>query len=92
MNYISIMKVFIGLVDHSRGIIQDKKLAKGSTKVLRRDSYEKRPMLSVMLHPDILRVIRKIAKREEMGVSQVTDEVLYSGLVTLGELESPRQS
>ena len=23
MNYISIMKVFIGLVDHSRGIIQD---------------------------------------------------------------------
>ena len=24
MNYISIMKVFIGLVDHSRGIIQAK--------------------------------------------------------------------
>jgi hypothetical protein len=26
MYYISIMKVFIGLVDHSRGIIQDDKL------------------------------------------------------------------
>ena len=67
-------------------------LEKGSTKVPRRDSYEKRPLLSVTLHPDIVRVIRKIAKRQEMGVSQVTDEVLYSGLIALGELELPNQT
>ena len=66
-------------------------LAKGSTKVPRRDSFEKRPLLSVTLHPDIVRLLRKIAKRQEMGVSQVTDEVLYSGLIALGELELPNQ-
>ena len=67
-------------------------LAKGSTKVPRRDSFEKRPLLSVTLHPDIVRLLRKIAKRQEMGVSQVTDEVLYSGLIALGELELPNQT
>ena len=67
-------------------------LAKGSTKVPRRDSFEKRPLLSVTLHPDIVRMLRKIAKRQEMGVSQVTDEVLYSGLIALGELELPNQT
>ena len=67
-------------------------LAKGSTKVPRRDSFEKRPLLSVTLHPDIVRLLRKIAKRQEMGVSQVTDEVLYSGLIALGELELPHQT
>ena len=67
-------------------------LAKGSTKVPRRDSFEKRPLLSVTLHPDIIRLLRKIAKRQEMGVSQVTDEVLYSGLIALGELELPNQT
>ena len=67
-------------------------LAKGSTKVPRRDSFEKRPLLSVTLHPDIVRLLIKIAKRQEMGVSQVTDEVLYSGLIALGELELPNQT
>ena len=67
-------------------------LAKGSTKVPRRDSFEKRPLLSVTLHPDIVRLLRKIARRQKMGVSQVTDEVLYSGLIALGELELPNQT
>ena len=67
-------------------------LAKGSTKVPRRDSFVKRPLLSVTLHLDIIRLLRKIAKRQEMGVSQVTDEVLYSGLIALGELELPNQT
>ena len=66
--------------------------AKVSTKVPRRDTFEKRPLLSVTLHPDIVRMLRKIAKRQEMGVSQVTDEVLYSGLIALGELELPNQT
>ena len=65
--------------------------AKGSTKVRGRDSFEKRPLLSVTLHPDIVRLLRKIAKRQEMGVSQVTDEVLYSGLIALGEIKLPNQ-
>jgi len=67
-------------------------LTKGSTKVPRRDSFEKRPLLSVTLHPDIVRLLRKIAKRQEMGVSQVTDEVLYSGLIALGEIKLPNQT
>ena len=67
-------------------------LVKGSTKVPRRDSFEKRPLLSVTLHPDIVRLLRKIAKRQEMGVSQVTDEVLYSGLIALGEIKLPNQT
>ena len=66
-------------------------LSKGSTKVPRRDSFEKRPLMSVTLHPDVVRLLRKIAKRQEMGVSQVTDEVLYSGLIALGEIKLPNQ-
>ena len=67
------------------------KLTKKSLRVPRRDSYEKRPLLCVTLHPDIVRVLKRIAKREEMGVSQVTDEVLFSGLVALGELHIPQR-
>ena len=67
-------------------------LAKGSSKVPKKDLFEKRPMLSVTLHPDIVRLLRKIAKRQEMGVSQVTDEVLYSGLIALGEIKLPNQT
>ena len=66
--------------------------SKVSTEVPKRDSFEKRPLLSVTLHPDIVRLLRKIAKRQEMGVSQVTDQVLYSGLIALGELELPNQT
>ena len=67
-------------------------LAKRSTKVPRRDTFEKRLLLSVTLHPDIVRLLRNIAKRQEMGVSQVTDEVLYSGLIALGEIKLPNQT
>ena len=55
----------------------------------RRDSYEKRPVLSATIHPDIKRTLVTISKRTGLTVSQVTDEVLYTGLVTMQELDAP---
>ena len=52
----------------------------------RRDSYEKRPVLSATIHPDIKRTLVAMSKRTGMTVSQVTDEVLYKGLVQMEEL------
>ena len=55
-------------------------------RVPRRDSYEKRPVLSATIHPDIKRTLVAMSKRTGMTVSQVTDEVLYKGLVQMEEL------
>ena len=49
-----------------------------------RDSYEKRPVLSATIHPDIKRTVA--SERTGMSVSQMTDEVLYTGLVEMHEL------
>ena len=38
------------------------------------------------LHPDIKRTLVAISERTGMSVSQVTDEVLYAGLVEMQEL------
>ena len=43
-------------------------------------------MLSATIHPDIKRTLVAISKRTGMTVSQVTDEVLYKGLVQMEEL------
>ena len=56
-------------------------------RVSRRDDYEKRPVLSAIIHPDIKRTLLGISERTGMSVSQVTDEVLYTGLVEMYELE-----
>ena len=53
----------------------------------RRDSYEKRPVLSGTIHPDIKRTIVSMSKRTGMTISQVTDEVLYTGLIEMQELD-----
>ena len=47
----------------------------------RRDDYEKRPVLSATIHPDIKRTLLGISERTGMSVSQVSDEVLYTGLI-----------
>ena len=57
-------------------------------RVPRRESYEKRPVLSATIHPDIKRNLEAISKRTGMTVSQVTDEVLYSGLLEMQELDA----
>ena len=52
----------------------------------RRDNYEKRPVLSATIHPDLKRTLVAMSERTGMSVSQVTDEVLYAGLVEMQEL------
>ena len=44
------------------------------------------PVLSATIHPDIKRTLTAISDRTGMRVSQVTDEVLFTGLVEMQEL------
>lgn len=64
----------------------DPRLNRNKIRVPRRDNYEKRSVLSATIHPDIKRTLNDISERTGMNVSQVTDEVLYTGLVDMREL------
>ena len=55
-------------------------------RVPRRDNYERRPILSATIHPDIKRTLVAMSERTDMSVSQVANEVLYTGLVEMQEL------
>ena len=55
-------------------------------RVPRRDDYEKSPVLSATIHPDIKRTLMGISEHTGMSVSQVSDEVLYTGLIQMQEL------
>ena len=46
-------------------------------------------MLSATIHPDIKRTLVSMSERTGMTVSQVTDEVLYTGLLEMHELDGP---
>ena len=61
--------------------ITDPRLARETTRVPRRSDYVKRPVLSATIHPDIKRTLVAMSERTGMCVSQVTDEVLYTGLI-----------
>ena len=56
----------------------------------RRDSDEKRPFLLATIHPDIKRTLVGMSERTDMTVSQVADEVLYTGLIEMQELDEPQ--
>ena len=68
-------------------MLEDPRLSKNKVRVTRRDNYEKRPVLSATIHPDIKKTLVSISERTGMSVSQVTDEVLYTGLVEMYELD-----
>ena len=68
-------------------MLEDPRLCKNNVRVPRRDNYEKRPVLSATIHPDLKRTLVAMSERTGMTVSQVTDEVLYKGLVEMYELE-----
>ena len=68
-------------------MLEDPRLSRNKVRVPRRDNYEKRPVLSATIHPDIKKTLVSISERTGMTVSQVTDEVLYKGLVEMQELE-----
>tara|TARA_B100001142_G_scaffold243297_1_gene242467 strand:- start:3286 stop:3504 length:219 start_codon:yes stop_codon:yes gene_type:complete len=68
-------------------MLEDPRLSMNNVRVPRRDNYEKRPVLSATIHPDIKKTLVSMSERTGMSVSQVTDEVLYTGLVEMQELE-----
>ena len=70
-------------------MLKDPRLQQGRVRVPRRDSYEKRPVLSATIHPDIKRTLVSMSERTGMTVSQVADEVLYKGLIEMQELDAP---
>ena len=67
-------------------MLEDPRLDRNKIRVPRRDNYEKRPVLSATIHPDIKRTLVAMSERTGMTVSQVTDEVLYTGLIEIQEL------
>ena len=67
-------------------MLEDPRLSINKVRVPRRDNYEKRPVLSATIHPDLKRTLVAMSERTGMSVSQVTDEVLYKGLVEMQEL------
>ena len=67
-------------------MLDDPRLTKNKVRVPRRDNYEKRPVLSATIHPDIKKTLVSMSERTGMSVSQVTDEVLYVGLIEMQEL------
>ena len=77
--------------DKHRGekMLEDPRLHRNRVRVPRRDSYEKLPVLSATIHPDIKRTLVSMSKRTGMTVSQVTDEVLYIGLIEMQEMDAP---
>jgi hypothetical protein len=62
-------------------------LTKETTSVPRRSDYQKRPVLSATIHPDLKRTLVAMSERTGMSVSQVTDEVLYTGLIEMQEMD-----
>ena len=66
---------------------EDPRLSRNNVHVPRRDSYEKRPVLSATIHPELKKTLVSMSERTGMCISQVTDEVLYPGLVEMQELD-----
>ena len=67
-------------------MLDDPRLNRKKIRVPRRDDYVKRPVLSATIHPDLKGTIVAMSERTGMSVSQVTDEVLYTGLIEMQEL------
>ena len=59
---------------------------RNNVRVPRRDDYVKRPVLSATIHPDIKKTLVSMSERTGLSISQVTDEVLYTGLIEMQEL------
>ena len=67
-------------------MLEDPRLNRKKVRVPRRDNYEKRPVLSATIHPDIKKTLVSMSERTGLSISQVTDEVLYKGLIEMQEL------
>ena len=67
-------------------MLNDPRLSRNNVRVHRRDHFKKRPVLSATIHPDLKHTLVAMSERTGMSISQVTDEVLYTGLVEMQEL------
>ena len=67
-------------------MLEDPRLNRNKVRVPRRDNYEKRPVLSATIHPDIKKTLVSMSERTGLSISQVSDEVLYTGLIEMQEL------
>ena len=67
-------------------MLEDPRLSRNNVRVPRREDYEKRPVLSATIHPDLKRTLVAMSERTGLSISQVTDEILYTGLVKMQEL------
>ena len=83
------MLPFRGINTEEKKMLEDPRLSRKRVRVPRRDSYEKRPVLSATIHPDIKRTLVSMSKRTGMTVSQVADELLYTCLIEMQELDAP---
>ena len=68
-------------------MLEDPRLSRNNVRVPRRDNYEKRPVLSATIHPDIKKTLVSMSERTGLSISQVTDEVLYTGLIEMQEMD-----
>ena len=48
---------------------------------------KKHTVLQATIHPDIKRTLVAMSKRTGMTVSQVTDELLFKGLIEMNDLD-----
>ena len=67
-------------------MLEDPRLSRNNVRVPRREDYEKRLVLSATIHPDIKKTLVSMSERTGLSISQVTDEVLYTGLIEMQEL------
>ena len=68
-------------------MLEDPRFSRNNVRVPRREDYEKRLVLSATIHPDIKKTLVSMSERTGMSVSQVTDEVLYTGLIEMQEMD-----
>ena len=67
-------------------MLEDPRLSRNNVRVPWRDNYQNRPVLSATIHADIKKTLVSMSERTGLSISQVTDEVLYTGLVEMQEL------
>ena len=68
-------------------MLEDPRLSRKNVRVPRRYNYQNRPVLSATIHPDIKKTLVSMSERTGMSISQVTDEVLYTGLIEMQEMD-----
>ena len=68
-------------------MLNDPRLSRNNVRVPRREDYEKRLVLSATIHPDIKKTLVSMSERTGLSISQVTDEVLYTGLIEMQEMD-----